>query len=205
MGFSIAKESFSVSFPTIVIASLLFALDFRILGTILFAIFLFELYFFRDPDRVLPDLQGGAILSPADGKIIKVEGTKISIFMSLFDVHVNRSPVGGKIEEIIYRKGGFSPAFLDDAQRENERNTIVVQTGHGAVAFTQIAGIIARRIVCRVRLGDCVKAGDRIGMIRFGSRVDLEMPNDVTMNISIGAQVKSGTSVIAMARSAEKK
>lgn len=151
----------------------------------------------------MPDALGDAILSPADGKIIKIGGNEISIFMSLFDVHVNRAPVAGEIEKIIYREGRFRAAFLDDAQKENESNTIIVKTDRGNVTFTQIAGMIARRIVCNVKKGHRVNAGQRIGMIKFGSRVDLEMPNGVTMMVNRGEKVQSGRSIIAITKRLE--
>ncbi len=203
MGFSIAKECFVISSLTLVISSACLAAGVKSLGIFLFLLFLFELFFFRDPDRSIPDAEGGKILSPADGKIIKVDRTNLSIFMSLFDVHVNRSPVAGFIRKISYTKGMFRAAYLDEAQVSNERNTIIIQSEQGYVAFTQIAGIVARRIVCFVSKGDDVKAGERVGMIQFGSRIDLEVPDGATIVVRRGEHVKSGESIIAVTRNSE--
>ncbi len=205
MGFSIAKECFFISSLTLVISSACLAAGIRSMGIFFFLLFLFVLFFFRDPDRLVPDAGKGEILSPADGTVIKVDCTTLSIFMSLFDVHVNRSPVGGEVQKICYQKGMFRAAFLDEAQVKNERNTVIVQNDRGEVAFTQIAGIVARRIVCFVSEGDNVKAGERIGMIRFGSRVDLEVPGGATIIIKRGDHVKSGESIIGVTGNMERK
>jgi phosphatidylserine decarboxylase len=156
-------------------------------------IILFLLIFFRDPERT-PD--GDGMLSPADGKVRSIDGRAVSIFMNLHNVHVNRAPLAGNVKSIKYEKGAFSPAFLGEAGK-NENNKITLATEHGGVTVTQIAGFFARRIVCYVSEGENVTRGQRIGMIRFGSRVDVTVPENFKILISTGDKVKAGKTVIA--------
>jgi phosphatidylserine decarboxylase len=171
------------------------------------ALGLFAAYFFRDPERVSPT-GPGLVLSPADGRVVAVgtapEGNplgpgarQVSIFLSVFDVHVNRSPVGGRVRRVDYRPGEFLPAFDDKASLRNERNSVLIDDGGGGVAFTQIAGLVARRIVFKKKAGDPVAAGERVGMIRFGSRVDLFLPSAARLRVGKGDRVKAGLSVLA--------
>jgi phosphatidylserine decarboxylase len=167
-------------------------------------------YFFRDPRRVTP-VREGLIVSPADGRISQVAlaappaelemgvapRPRVSIFMSVFDVHVNRSPASGPIERIAYRPGKFINADLDKASEENERNGLVIRTPAGRVGVVQIAGLLARRIVCFVREGQSVNAGDRIGLIRFGSRVDVYLPEGTRPIVSEGQLSVAGETVLA--------
>jgi phosphatidylserine decarboxylase len=162
-------------------------------------------YFFRDPERVTP-IREGIVVAPADGRVCQVVNAvpprelelgerplpRVSIFMSVFDCHINRSPVAGRIERIVYHAGKFLSADLDKASEDNERNAFAIVTGSGQrVAIIQIAGLIARRIVCFAREGDGLGAGQRLGMIRFGSRVDVYLPE--------GARVLAGEGQIAIA------
>lgn len=168
---------------------------------------LFICYFFRDPDRVIPDVPG-AIVSPADGKIIHVEQhqqspymsgpcRKVSIFMSVFNVHVNRIPFSGQIKRIAYYPGKFFSANLDKASQLNEHNAIYLQTDTDQdICFVQIAGLVARRIICNIQEGDTVVRGQRFGLICFGSRLDVYLPADAPIMVNIGDIVKAGTSVI---------
>lgn len=169
---------------------------------------LFVLQFFRDPPREIPQTVG-AILSPADGRVIKVERTQdpygqreailISVFMNVFNVHSNRSPVDGKIEKIQYFPGKFVNADLDKASLENERNAIVLTTADAqTVTFVQVAGLIARRILCYVKAGDVLSRGQRYGFIRFGSRVDVYLPLGAEVKVSIGDKVSATTTILAM-------
>lgn len=167
-------------------------------------------YFFRDPRRVTP-VRDGLIVSPADGKISQITNvvppsemelgnatrTRISIFMSVFDVHVNRTPASGHIEKIVYKPGKFLNADLDKASEENERNSFVIRTATGKIGVVQIAGLIARRIVSFVKEGDAVDAGDRIGLIRFGSRVDVYLPEGGKALVSEGQLALAGETVLA--------
>jgi len=151
--------------------------------------FIFILYFFRDPDRDISD----GIPSPADGKVqsIDTEKNKIEIFMNIWDVHVNRTPWSGKVKEIKHMKGKHLPAFSEKADR-NERQLLVLSTDHGKVKIWQIAGLLARRIVPYVEKGDSIKKGERIGMIRFGSKVKVEFSEDIAFSVEEGEKVKAG-------------
>jgi len=169
-------------------------------GAPLFVLALFCLYFFRDPDRSIPS--GPVAVSPADGKVVAVKSdspgtTRISIFLNVFDVHVNRAPIGGKITEVRYQKGQFLVASKEEASSRNEQNTVTVDGNDTRVTFKQIAGLIARRIVFNKKLGDTVAAGERVGMIKFGSRVDVEFGPDWEIVVQKGMRVSAGSSVIA--------
>jgi phosphatidylserine decarboxylase len=167
-------------------------------------------YFFRDPARVTP-LGDGLVISPADGRISQVIDAvppaelelggeplpRISIFMSVLDVHVNRSPIHGKIERIVYRPGKFINADLDKASEDNERNSLIIAAGERRIAVVQIAGLLARRIVCFVKEGAPVASGERIGLIRFGSRVDLYLPAGIKPLVTEGQTALGGETVIA--------
>lgn len=165
---------------------------------------LFVLFFFRDPQRT-PPADPLTIVSPADGRVMMVveeslggnPGRRISVFLSIFDVHVNRSPVAGKITAIEYRTGKFYAAMRGRASAENEQNTFHVATEHGEVVFKQIAGWVARRILCWKKVGDTVMRGERVGMIRFGSRMDIWLPDRVEILVRPGQHVAAGSSALA--------
>jgi phosphatidylserine decarboxylase len=174
-------------------------------------------YFFRDPERVTP-VRDGIVVAPADGRISQVGnavppaelnlGTlplrRMSIFMSVFDCHINRSPIGGRIERIVYHAGKFLSADLDKASEDNERNAFVIATGFGPrIAVIQIAGLVARRIVSFAREGDNVGTGQRIGMIRFGSRVDVYLPEGTPLLVAAGQTAIAGETVLADLKPAE--
>jgi len=164
----------------------------------------FFLWFFRDPERVIPG-EAGVVVSPADGKVtavssVELDGrtrTRISIFLSVFDVHVNRSPIAGAITRVEYRPGRFHSALSAASAVENEQNIVTVE-GHGhTVVFKQIAGVLARRIVFTKRLGDRVERGERVGLIKFGSRTDLLLDPAANIQVSVGDRVRGGSSVLA--------
>jgi phosphatidylserine decarboxylase len=174
-------------------------------------------YFFRDPPRVTP-VRDGIVVAPADGRISQLANAvppkeldlgdrplpRISIFMSVFDCHVNRSPVAGRIERIVYRAGAFLSADLDKASEDNERNAFVIATSTGLrFGVIQIAGLVARRIVPFVREGEAVAAGQRIGMIRFGSRVDVYLPQGARAQVAEGQTALAGETVLADLRTTE--
>jgi phosphatidylserine decarboxylase len=169
----------------------------------------FFLWFFRDPRRVVPSAPG-AVVSPADGVVTSVERistpsgdrVRLSVFLSVFDVHVNRSPIAGAIREIRYQKGLFLNAMNPDSADKNEQNTVVVAGDGFEVAFKQIAGLLARRIVFDKRVGDRVERGERVGLIKFGSRVDVLLPGDAEVGVKKGDRVKGGSSVLATVPSA---
>jgi len=166
---------------------------------------LFVLWFFRDPERVPPPGEG-LVLSPADGRVTAVErgpeGARISIFLSVFDCHINRSPVAGVVTEARHTRGRFRPAWDARAGHENERNRLVIRAPSGDYEVTQVAGVLARRIVCVKGPGDRVDRAERIGMIRFGSRTDLRLPPGLAPLVAVGDRVRGGLSVLARGRAA---
>ena len=173
-------------------------------------------YFFRDPPRVTPAREG-IVVAPADGRVSQLANAvpppelelgarplpRISIFMSVFDCHVNRSPVAGRVERMVYRAGKFLSADLDKASEDNERNSLVIATAGARIAVIQIAGLVARRIVPFVREGDAIAAGQRIGMIRFGSRVDVYLPEGARALVAEGQTAIAGETVLADLKAAE--
>jgi phosphatidylserine decarboxylase len=170
------------------------------LGLPLFLLALFCLYFFRDPERAVPD--GAVAVSPADGRVVSVKAdapgrTRVSIFLNIFDVHVNRTPIAGKITDVEYHAGRFLVASREGASTENERNVVTVDGDGTRVVFTQIAGLIARRIVCWKKTGDVVQAGERIGLIKFGSRVDVFFGPEWDVAVNVRDRVAAGSSIIA--------
>jgi len=177
------------------------------ISILFYALAAFCLYFFRDPERTPPP--GNVIVSPADGKVVSVrqispDETRVSIFLNIFNVHVNRTPIAGKITEVLYRKGRFLVASHEAASVENEQNTLVVDGPQGRVVCRQIAGLIARRIICYKQAGDSVAAGERIGYIKFGSRVDVLFGPEWKVAVNVGDKVASGTSVLANPSSTER-
>jgi phosphatidylserine decarboxylase len=161
---------------------------------ILITVFLF--LFFRDPERSSESYDSNDVVSPADGRVLKVQDHQLSIFMNIHNVHVNRSPVNGEVIDIQYHKGGRVPAFYKDSDR-NERNTITIRTRIGNVIVSQISGAVIRRIVCYVSQHERIARGQRIGMIRFGSRVDVALPRGYSFVVSRGQKVKAGETTIA--------
>ncbi len=157
---------------------------------------LFFFVFFRDPERTPSGDEDDAV-SPADGRVISIKDGDISIFMNIHNVHVNRAPLAGTVTQIDYKPGGYIPAFNKDSQ-VNERNHVVISTEHGNLELTQIAGVLTRRIVSYISEGSHVKRGERIGMIRFGSRVDVIIPQEYEFTAKPGDKVKAGETVIAM-------
>jgi phosphatidylserine decarboxylase len=152
--------------------------------------------FFRDPDRE-PPADPALVVAPADGRVTAVEGARISIFLSVFDVHVNRAPVAGRVAALDYRPGRFGNAMRARSAAQNEQNRITLETPSGAVLVTQIAGLLARRIVFWPRVGDRVERGQRIGMIKFGSRTDLVLPPGFEWLVRVGDHVRAGATPVA--------
>ena len=159
----------------------------------------FCLWFFRDPDRAIPP--GPVAVSPADGVVVAIkpegEQTRVSIFLNVFDVHVNRSPIAGKITKVEYKTGKFLVASKPEATTDNEQNFITVEGNGTKIVFSQIAGLIARRIICYKKAGDIVEAGERVGYIKFGSRVDMFLGPEWTVQVKEGERVSAGSGVIA--------
>ena len=169
----------------------------------------FVAWFFRNPDRS-PPLLPGAVLSPADGRIVYAgenppgryfgePGKRVSVFMSIFDVHVNRAPVSGKVVSVQYHSGKFLAANLEKASLDNEQNGVLLETPDGRrIAYVQIAGLIARRVVCDLVPGDKIRAGQRVGLIRFGSRVDILLPDSASLSVRVGDRVRAGESIVGV-------
>jgi len=179
----------------------------RVLGILALVFGAFSLFFFRDPRRI-PPAGEGLVLSPADGKVVEIvreddpyagaNATRVSIFLSVLDVHVNRNPISGSVTAMVYRPGKYLMAFNEKASADNEQTHIAIKGERGTVAFKQIAGFIARRIVCRLKVGDTVRAGDRCGLIRFGSRVDVIVPPDASIRVAVGQRAVGGKTVIGV-------
>jgi phosphatidylserine decarboxylase len=195
--------------PTLALSGLLFLFRFPGSGTVVLLLAAFMVYFFRDPEREIPTGER-IILAPADGKIVAIKPfpdwkgpfgeplVRISIFLSVFDVHVNRAPISALVQEVTHRPGRFMAAWDEDASQENEQTLIRFATPDGDVWVKLIAGLIARRIVCRVRPGGKVAAGDRIGLIRFGSRADCIVPEAVVLRVRRGQAVKGGSTILGV-------
>ncbi|MFI5223699.1 MAG: phosphatidylserine decarboxylase family protein [Nitrospirales bacterium] len=197
----IVRDAYRFLVPLAFLAVLAFFLGLTTAGLFVTALFAFVAFFFRNPTRTIPG-DPGTIVSPADGKVVRVERvgnvTRMSIFLSLFNVHVNRSPIAGRIEAVDYRPGKFLVAFNDKASTDNERNIVMVSDGRITIVFTQIAGIVARRIVFWKKAGDTVAKGELVGLIRFGSRVDVLFPAGTEATVSVGDRVKGGSTRIGI-------
>ncbi len=184
-----------------------FSFYFLLLVTFLFIIItIFVIFFFRDPERRIPEGES-IFVSPADGKIILIKDTneqiylnsyskEISIFMSPFDVHVNRAPCDGKVTVVKHSRGKFIAAYKDESSLKNENVVMVLENQKGKVLVRQVAGFIARRIVCKTKVGDYLKRGDRYGMIKFGSRLDVYLPSFTKINVKVGDKVKAGETIL---------
>jgi len=206
--FPIAKAGYPLIFGAAFVTAVFALLGLTIAAITGLAATLCICGFFRDPERLIPNKEN-AIVSPADGKVVfadrtetnpYLEGTclKISVFMSVFNVHVNRVPYSGIIKELRYHPGKFFSANLDKASAENEHNAVVLTGENGKeICFVQIAGLIARRIICQIQEGDTVVRGQKFGLICFGSRLDVYLPPDVNLNVRVGDKVSAGSSILA--------
>jgi phosphatidylserine decarboxylase len=200
----LARDGYKFVLPLLIAGIVAAGAGSRIAAAVLLILCAGVAFFFRDPER-LPPSDVGAVVSPADGRITDITeesfagrpGRRISVFLSIWDVHVNRSPMGGVIREVEYRPGRFYNAMRSRASADNEQNVIHLQTERGEMVFKQIAGAIARRVVCWKVPGDRVKLGERIGLIRFGSRMDLWLPNEAEIVARPGQHVSGGLTVLA--------
>jgi phosphatidylserine decarboxylase len=197
----IVNDAYRFLIPLIVSAALAYMLGLYIAAVLILVLAVFVAFFFRNPKREIP-ADPRVIVSPADGRVVKVDRvgnvTKISIFLSILNVHVNRSPIAGRIEAMDYKTGKFKFAFDHSASVENERNVIMISQGDLKIVFTQIAGLIARRIVCWKKVGDSVGKGELVGLIRFGSRVDVLFPAGTEATVKEGMRVRGGSSEIGV-------
>jgi phosphatidylserine decarboxylase len=198
------KEGYYFGVPLLLAGGAAFFLQWRIATYLLVFLALFVFSFFRDPDRVIPS-EPGAIVSPGDGRVVVVQdedyagkpGKRVSVFLAVWNVHVNRSPAAGRITKLEYRPGKFVAAMRATASAENEQNVFTLSTDAGELVFKQIAGLIARRVVSWKKEGDIVARGERIGLVRFGSRVDLWVPQPAEILVKVGQNVKGGSSILA--------
>lgn len=204
----IAREGYPLILVAAALTIVAFVLVGKPAGTVLLIVTLAVTGFFRDPERTIPT-GDGLIVSPADGKVVSIvkvkqnqpsdkPRTRVSIFLSPLDVHVNRLPVSGSVEDVIYRRGKFMAAYKDDASNRNEQNTIKLADERGRkVQVVQVAGVVARRIVCGVQRGQRVRRGERFGLIMFGSRTDTYLPDDCKIEVEEGKRVKGGETILA--------
>jgi len=208
--FAMIREGYTFGLPLLALGAIAFLLRWNLPGVLLLALALFVFSFFRDPQRAVT-ADAGAVVSPADGRIVVVTdeenhgkpGKRISIFLAIWNVHVNRAPASGSITRLDYRAGKFFAAMRQRASLENEQNVIHLRTDVGEMVFKQIAGWIARRVVCWKKAGDTVARGERIGLIRFGSRVDVWLPREAEIQVTPGENVKGGSSVLAVWKHAD--
>lgn len=197
------KEGYKFGLPPLIAGLLCLIPHWWWPAGILIFLGLFVFYFFRDPERRIPT-EPGAVVSPADGHVVEIvdelldgnPGRRVSIFLSIWDVHVQRAPVAGRIASVVYRPGRFYAALRKAASEKNEQNIITLQTPGGALVFKQIAGAIARRVLCWKRVDEQVALGERVGMIRFGSRVDVWLPEAAQILVRRGQRVKGGASIL---------
>jgi phosphatidylserine decarboxylase len=202
----IAKEGYPLIFTAAILALLASTVGWMALGIVLAVITLAVTVFFRDPERQAPTGEG-LVVAPADGKIVSVADAKsafpgsakrVSIFLSPLDVHINRTPVEGKIEKVAYQRGKFLAAYKDEASERNEQNALTIVDSAGRTfGVVQIAGVLARRIVCRAKAGDRLARGERFGLIMFGSRTDTYLPESCQIEVAEGQRVKGGETVLA--------
>src|SRR5580693_423975 len=198
------KEGYYFGLPLLVLGGAAYLGQWTIVAFVLVCLALFVFSFFRDPERVIPT-DPGAIVSPGDGRVVVVTdeeyggrpGKRISIFLAVWNVHVNRAPAAGVITSMEYRPGKFLAAMRERASMENEQNVFTLSTDAGEMVFKQIAGLIARRVVSWKEEGERVARGERIGLVRFGSRVDVWLPKDAEILVRVGENVKGGSSVLA--------
>src|SRR5712692_12059194 len=198
---SMVKEGYYFGVPPLLLGGVSFLLHWYVAAAVLVFLALFVFSFFRDPERVIPT-EAGAVVSPGDGRVVVVTeeenagkpGMRVSVFLALWNVHVNRSPAAGTITKMEYRPGKFLAAMRERASVENEQNVFTLSTDAGEIVFKQIAGLIARRVVSWKRAGEKVARGERIGLVRFGSRVDLWVPKEAEILVTVGENVKGGSS-----------
>jgi phosphatidylserine decarboxylase len=198
------RDAYYYALPLLAAAALMGWLAGPLWGLPALLLAAFFLWFFRDPNRVIPG-EAGALVSPADGRVTEVSpmisngvmGLRISIFLNVFDVHVNRSPIAGVIREVRYQRGKFVNAMSAASAQQNEQNVVSVEGDGRTVVFKQIAGLLARRIVFDKKVGDRVERGERIGLIKFGSRVDVLLDASAVLEVKVGDRVKGGSSVLA--------
>lgn len=198
------KEGYYFGLPLLVLGGVAYLAEWAAAAVVLICLAIFVFSFFRDPERVIPK-EAGAVVSPADGRVLVVKdeedagrpGKRISIFLAIWNVHVNRAPADGVITSLEYKPGKFLAAMREQASLQNEQNVFTFSTDAGEMVFKQIAGLIARRVVSWKKAGERVARGERIGLVRFGSRADVWVPRDAEILVKVGDNVKGGASVLA--------
>ena len=195
-----ARDGYKFVLPLLVLTGLSVFFHQPVLTVILVILTAFTAYFFRNPDRRIPD-GANLIVSPADGKVVKISKDEtgeqtLCIFLNVFNVHVNRAPIAGSVARFEYKRGKFKVAFDEEASRVNEQNIVSFAGPDLSIVVKQVAGLIARRVVCWKNPGDAVDRGELFGLIRFGSRVDLIMPARVNIRVAVGDKVRGGSSII---------
>ncbi len=207
-GIPVASEGWPFIIPLALVTALLFAFGWKNTAFASLVLTLFVLFFFRDPERPLPKGEN-LVVSPADGRVVVIKDVyepdylkqdvkQVSIFLSVFNVHVNRAPAGGIVETVKYNPGRFHVAAVEKASLENEQTGMVIVHGKHKLLVKQIAGLIARRIVCYAKPGDALAPGERYGLIRFGSRVDLFLPRDTVLKVKVGDRIKGVRDIIGV-------
>jgi len=194
------RDAYKFMLPLLAVAILFFLTHLPFWGLLFFVLAVFTCFFFRNPDRQIPEGRN-LIVSPADGKVVKISqvdgsGQTISIFLNIFNVHVNRSPISGEVQQFEYKRGKFKVAFDEEASRVNEQNIITIANPGIRIVVRQIAGLIARRVVCWKKPGDSLRRGELIGLIRFGSRVDIVLPEQAKILVRVGDKVRGGISIL---------
>ena len=208
------KEGYWFGLPPLAVGLALLALRSPVatlVGVLLVFLALFIFYFFRNPVRGIP-MEPGVVVSPADGRVVVVKseenagrpGKRVSIFLAIWNVHVNRAPAAGTITRLEYKPGKFMAAWVESASLDNEQNVFTLASEYGEIVFKQIAGWVARRVVSWKKTGDTVGRGELVGLVRFGSRVDLWLPEGAEMAVKVGDHVKGGSSVIARMKTSQK-
>jgi phosphatidylserine decarboxylase len=194
------SDAYRFAIPAVVLSIIFIILHLSFIGVLFFILAAFVCYFFRNPVRLIPDGKN-LVVSPADGKVVKISKAEsgeqsISIFLNIFNVHVNRSPISGELEKVEYKRGMFKVAYDEEASRVNEQNILTIKGPDIRVVVRQIAGLIARRVICWQKAGCTLQRGELFGLIRFGSRVDVVVPGNVRILVKTGDRVRGGSSVL---------
>jgi phosphatidylserine decarboxylase len=194
------NDAYKFSLPVLALGIVFYFYQLTLIAALLIIVAAFICYFFRNPVRAIPQ-EANRVVSPADGKVVKIikapDGSQtISIFLNIFNVHVNRSPIAGELKKLEYKRGKFKVAYDEEASKVNEQNEISISGQDIQVIVRQIAGLIARRVICWKKPGQTLKRGELFGLIRFGSRVDIVMPERVTIGVKVGDKVRGGSSII---------